>query len=165
MRILVLVCLLAFPLACGGTPGGDNVTVRAIVDGDTIVLTDGRRVRLVQMDAPEPAKGECYSRAATRELERLIPVGTDIELETDPALDAADEFGRTLAYVQRDGTNVNVELVRRGAAAPWFYQGVRGRHAAQLLLAADEARRHDRGLWGACPGTVFDPRHPVQARP
>jgi micrococcal nuclease len=165
VRILVLASLLAFPLACGGTPRGDNATVRTIVDGDTIVLTDGRRVRLVQLDAPEPDQAECYSRAATRELAKLIPAGTDIELETDPALGAADEFGRTLAYVQRGGTNVNVELVRRGAAAPWFYEGVRGRHAAQLLLAADEARRHDRGLWGACPGAVLDPRHPAQARP
>ena len=165
MRILVLACLLAFPLGCGGTPGSGDATVRAVVDGDTIVLTDGRHVRLVQLDAPEADEGECYSRHATRELETLIPAGTDIELETDPSLDEEDEFGRTLAYLQRNGTNINVELVRRGAAAPWFYDGIRGRYAAQLLLAAAEARRHNRGLWRACPETVFDPLHRVQTQP
>jgi micrococcal nuclease len=165
VRILVLACLLAFPLGCGGTPGGGDATVRAVVDGDTIVLTDGRHVRLVQLDAPEADEGECYSRRAAHELETLIPAGTAIEIETDPALDEEDEFGRTLAYLHRNGTNINVELVSRGAAAPWFYDGVRGRYAAQLLLAARDARRNDRGLWRACPETILDPLHRVQTQP
>jgi len=41
---------------------------------------------------------------------------------------------------------VNVELVRLGAAAPYFYRGVRGRHADELLAAARAARAARRGL-------------------
>jgi micrococcal nuclease len=165
VRILAVACLLAFPLACGGTHGGREATVRHVVDGDTIVLTDGSRVRLVQLDAPEIHAGECFARPARRALEALIPQGTDIEVETDPALDQQDEFDRVLAYVWKDDTNINLELVRLGAAAPWFYRGDRGRHADELLAAGRAAREQRRGLWGFCPETDLDPLHPIEARP
>jgi micrococcal nuclease len=166
VRMLALALLLVFPLACGGTHGGARTgTVARVLDGDTIVLEDGRHVRLVQLDAPETDEHECYAQAATRVLARLVPVGSEVEIETDPALDKVDRFGRTLAYVQKDGANINLELVREGAAAPWFYQGDRGRYATQLLQAAGKARREELGLWGACPGTTLDPLHSIDARP
>lgn len=165
VRILALALLLALPLACGGTAGGRGATVLGVIDGDTIVLADGRHVRLVQLDAPETDEGECYAWPAKRALEALIPAGTVIEVETDPALDREDEFRRLLAYVWKEETNVNLELVRRGAAAPWFYEGDRGRHADELLAAGRDAKTHLRGLWRECPETVFDPLHAVQTRP
>jgi micrococcal nuclease len=165
MRVLLIVALLACPLGCGGTDeGGGSATVARVLDGDTIVLADGRHVRLVQLDAPETDEGECYAQEAERVLARLIPPGTEVELETDPALDRRDRFGRTLAYVRRDGANVNLELVRRGAASAWFYEGDRGRYAADFLGAAREAKRHRRGLWGVCPHTRFDPLQSLEAR-
>ena len=66
-----------------------------------------------------------------------------------------------LRYVRRGGVNVNFELVRRGAAAPYFYRGDRGRHASALMLGATTARAAKRGLWRACPGTTLDPDHAV----
>ncbi len=165
MRILAVACLLAFPLACGGTHGGRGATVREVVDGDTIVLTDGSRVRLVQLDAPEIDDGECYARASEDALEALIPRGAGITLETDPGLDRRDEFDRILAYVWKDDTNINLELVRLGAAAPWFFHGDRGRYADEFLDAGREAKQQRRGLWRRCPATVFDPLHAVRARP
>jgi micrococcal nuclease len=163
-RILVLT-LLVFPLACGGTHAGFSPTGRVaqVLDGDTIVLMDGRHVRLVQLDAPETDDNECYAEEAKRVLERLLPRGTEVSIEQDPALDQRDRFGRTLAYVKRNSTNINLELVRAGAAAPWFYQGERGRHAGELLATARRAEMKKRGLWGACRGTVLDPLHPVEA--
>jgi endonuclease YncB( thermonuclease family) len=107
-------------------------------------------VRLVQIDAPELGDGECYARASLRWLQRLTPPGTAVELEADPRLDDVDRFGRLLRYVKVDDTNVNVELVRRGAAAPYFFRGERGRHAEELLDAVAESRSQDRGMWGSC---------------
>jgi endonuclease YncB( thermonuclease family) len=142
-------------------PAQQAVRVGRIVDGDTLELTDGRRVRLVQIDTPELGEGECYSEAAARDLARLAPQEARIRLEADPALDQLDRYGRLLRYVVRGQMNVNVELVRRGAASPWFYDGDRGRYAATLLAAAQRAKAAKRGLWGACPETRLDPLNAV----
>jgi len=107
-------------------------------------------VRLVQVDAPELGEGECYARAARRELERLAPRGTRIDLERDPRLDDTDRYGRLLRYVHAAELNVNVELVRRGAATPYLRDGEEGRYADELLDAVDEAQDARRGMWSAC---------------
>jgi micrococcal nuclease len=164
MRLLFLVFLTLCSLACGAAQGGSSSTVREVLDGDTIVLEDGRHVRLVQLDAPETDERECYADQAKTMLSRLIPPGTEVDVETDPALDKLDRYGRTLAYVEKDGTNINLELVRQGAAAPWFFHGDRGRYASDFLAAAEDARARRRGLWGACPGTSLDPLRSVAAR-
>ena len=44
-----------------------------------------------------------------------------------------DRYGRRLRYVTKRGTNLNVQLVRIGAATIRFYEGERGRYADQLL--------------------------------
>jgi micrococcal nuclease len=169
-RTLVLA-LVTVALAAGcavrgeETPktGAAEVTVERIVDGDTLALADGRHVRLVQIDAPEEEDGECYAEEAAAELEELIPPGSVVELETDQALDEVDRFGRLLRYVVEGETNANLELVRRGAAAPWFFDGDRGRYADELLGAAKRAKESRRGLWAACPRARLDSEHGIDA--
>jgi micrococcal nuclease len=135
--------------------------VGSVVDGDTLTLRDGRRIRLVQIDTPELGSGECYSRAARTALLRLTPIGGRVVLEADAALDRVDRYGRLLRYLRRGAVNVNLELVRRGAAAPYFYRGDRGRYASRLMAAARAAKASKRGLWKACPATRLDPYAPV----
>ena len=134
-----------------------------VVDGDTLVVRSGARVRLVQVDAPE-AGGECHAGASTRELARLAPPGARVVLEADSRLDRVDAFGRLLRYVHVGGRNVNVELVRRGAATPWFYRGERGRYASLLLGAVRDARAERRGLWSACR-VSWAPDRPLETAP
>ena len=149
-------------------PSGANVLASGIVasvtDGDTLRLADNRRIRLVQIDAPELPAGECYSEQALDELTRLAPVGTNVALRLDRALDAKDEHGRVLAYVTYGKRNLNLQLVEMGAAAPYFFRGDRGQYAEDLMRAARRAQAAGRGLWGACPGTNLDPSRPVNAR-
>jgi endonuclease YncB( thermonuclease family) len=123
--------------------------VDRVVDGDTIELRNGRRVRLVQIDAPE-ASGECFGAEAGAMLGSILPPGTRVTLEGDPALDDVDRFGRLLRYVRKGRANVNLQLVKRGAASVWFFDGDRGRYADRLLEAARSARDRERGAWGAC---------------
>ena len=151
------LCVLGLPVVGVALAATQPARVRAINDGDTLTLTDGRKVRLVQIDSPELGRGECYSSAARRALLALVPVGTHVTLEADPRLDQIDRYGRLLRYVRRNGLNVNVELVRRGAAVPYFYDGDRGRYASLLLQAARAAKAARRGLWGACPQATLDP--------
>ena len=138
--------------------------VAFVADGDTLRLAGGRSVRLVQIDAPE-AVAECFGRESARALATLAPPGTKLELERDPRLDARDRFGRLLRYVHADGQNLNVRLVERGAAAPYFFRGSRGRYADNLLAAAEAARSKRRGLWGSCPLATLAPGLALDAGP
>ena len=152
---------------CGSTSESvapKSAVVERVGDGDTLDVRSGARVRLVQIDAPELGEHECYARESKRELERLAPPGVRIELEQDPALDDVDRYGGLLRYVEIEGMNVNVELVRRGAAAPYFRRGDRGRYADELLDAVGEARVSRRGMWGTCR-VEWDPEGPVSTQP
>ncbi len=165
-RLMAAVAITALTVGAGylksGTtsPSGSGA-VAAVYDGDTLTLRDGRRIRLVQIDTPELGTGECYSRAARTALLNLAPPGVGVVLEADVALDKVDRYGRLLRYIRRNGSNVNLELVRRGAATPYFYRGDRGRYASRLMAAARAARAAKRGLWRACPRTRLNPYAPV----
>jgi endonuclease YncB( thermonuclease family) len=123
--------------------------IARVIDGDTLETADGRRIRLVQVDAPENS-GECYGAQATAALEALLPAGSQIGLERDPLLDGVDRYGRQLRYVFKGRRNLNIVLVRRGAASVWFFDGDRGRYADRLLATARSAKARKRGAWGAC---------------
>lgn len=138
--------------------------ISRVVDGDTVDLSNGARIRLVQIDTPEVYfDSECYGREASALVKRLLPAGTGVRLFSEPATDRVDQYGRLLRYVvrARDGLNVNVRLVAVGAAAPYFYAHRRGRYAARLDLLARRARARKLGLWRQCPGTPYDPYRAV----
>jgi endonuclease YncB( thermonuclease family) len=159
----VLLCGIS-PFATGSPANPSPYRVDHVVDGDTIALTNGQRVRLVQIDTPEiHTRSECYGAQASAITKRLLPRGTAIRLASEPATDRVDQYRRLLRYVirVRDGLNVNVHLVALGAAAPYFYDGRRGSYATVLERVATKARAKKLGLWGACPGTHYTPNDPV----
>jgi micrococcal nuclease len=132
-----------------------------------VTLRNGQRVRLVQIDTPEVYFGtECYGRQASAVTKRLMPPGTPVRLYPEPATDRVDAYGRLLRYVvrARDNLNVNVQLVRLGAAAPYFYEGRRGRYARLLDRLAHIARAKKLGLWRACPHTPYNPYEGIDTR-
>ena len=151
--LVAAISVVVSVAGCGETETAiaeEDAIVQRVADGDSLVLRGGARVRLLQIDAPELGEGECYGRDALRGLARMLQPGDVVVLEADPRLDRVDRYERLLRYVHSASTNVNVELVRRGVATPFFRRGERGRHADALLDAADDARGERRGLWGAC---------------
>jgi endonuclease YncB( thermonuclease family) len=124
-------------------------SVSRIVDGDTLTLGSGQRVRLVQIDMPEIYFGGSATDAPPRADEATVPEVARVRLLAEPATDRVDQYGRLLRYVMRvrDGLNVNVRLVAIGAAAPYFYQGRRGRYASRLEVLARRARAKRLGHW------------------
>ena len=109
------------------TTAGFATTARVarVIDGDTIDLADGTRVRLVQIDTPELGTGECYSRAAGRELRALLPGGRRGRPRGRSASRPVHRYGAYCA-TSSQRRNLNVELVHRGAATVRFYDGDRG---------------------------------------
>jgi micrococcal nuclease len=160
-----LVVLALLVVSAAGAATAQFARIQYVIDGDTVVLANGEHVRLVQIDAPEVQERECYGAAARSLLRRLLPPGTTVRVEADPRLDQVDRYGRLLRYIFRGPVNLNLELVRQGAATVWFYDHDRGRYATQLLRAGLAARAAHRGLWGACPRTPFDPYHAANTGP
>lgn len=144
-----------------------TATVERVSSGDQLRLTDGRTVRLAQIDTPD--SGQCGAAAAKNRLARLLPPGSPIELQSEPANAARDAQGRTLAYVvvTRAGSaiNLNLALVRAGLAQPLWESGNKGVYAAQLTRTAQRASAAGAGVWGACPRARLDASGALQTGP
>jgi micrococcal nuclease len=145
--------ILPGPVAAG-LPDGVDVVIERVVDGDTVIVSGGRRVRLIGVDTPETKDPRrpvgCFGREASRFTTSLLPAGTVVRLVGDVEED--DQYGRLLAYVYRraDGLFVNAELVRRGYAEPLTIPPNLA-HSDEFVALAAEARLAGRGLWAACP--------------
>lgn len=92
--------------------------VSRVIDGDTIVLENDERVRLLGIDAPE--RGEFYFNEAKEFLENEI-LNKSIRLEF--VGERQDKYYRTLAYIHFDNENINVKIVENGFANYYFYDG------------------------------------------
>jgi endonuclease YncB( thermonuclease family) len=138
------------------------VMVTKIYDGDTITLSTGEKVRLLQIDTPELSPAECYGEEARSVLVSLLGASEQITLKADPKLDKIDRYGRLLRYVFVGNTNINLKLVELGAAAPYFYRGEKGQYSTQMLKAAQIAKSKNLGLWKKCPGTALSPTYAVR---
>lgn len=161
MRRLLLATLTAL-LTLTFAPTHANVTITSITDGDTIRLSDGTSVRLLQIDSPELRGNECYATEAQKALAKLINRSGKIKLTTDPNLDEVDRYGRVLRYLFIGKRNINLEMVRIGAAAPYFYRAERGIYSEKLLKLAQTAQANKRGIWGACPNSKLEPTRALE---
>ena len=122
--------------------------VRHVIDGDTVVLANGERVRMIGINAPELASDhrteEPYSleaRLALREMVEGKPVRLVFDRERN------DDYGRTLAYIElADGTDVQHELVARGyAVAIAISPNLNRLH--RYIEIEETARESGAGLW------------------
>lgn len=137
-------------------PPGDQTLVERIIDGDTIVVAGGERVRLIGIDTPEVDQDACYAAEATGFIGSIIPTGELVRLVYDVEL--YDRFDRTLAYVYRleDGLFVNAEIVAQGYAQILTIPP-NVAHAEEFLELQQQAREAGRGLWSACATTTTVP--------
>lgn len=133
-----------------------EATVGWICDGDTIVLSDQTKVRLLAIDAPELDQ-EPYGPIARSALARLIPPGTPITLRLGP--NRIDKFNRTLAYVYNaDGECVNAKMASLGYVTVEVYHGENTGPALHIRAAGAMARLHHEGFWST-GGFIVPPRH------
>lgn len=132
------------------TTGRVQALVTRVIDGDTIEIEGGLKVRYIGIDTPEPVHPskpiECYGQEASARNKQLVE-GKVVELEKD--VSETDRYDRLLRYIYVDGQMVNELLVREGYAQVSTYPPD-VRYADLFLAAQQEARDTNRGLWDAC---------------
>ncbi|HXG35670.1 MAG TPA: thermonuclease family protein [Dehalococcoidia bacterium] len=136
------------PAAPTSAPIGlPTARVIRVIDGDTIEIEGGQRVRYIGMDTPESTtERECFGVEATGRNTELV-LNKTVALERD--VSETDRYGRLLRYVWADGQMVNEVLVREGyAQVATFPPDVK--YVDRLLGAQREAREQNLGLWAAC---------------
>lgn len=120
--------------------------VSKIIDGDTIELEDGVRVRYIGINAPEMTT-KCYAQEAT-DFNRQLVEGKSVTLEKD--ISETDKYDRLLRYVYLDGVMVNEKLVAEGFAQVATYPPD-VKYASRFLAAQKQAKLDKLGLWSKCP--------------
>lgn len=132
-----------------------KVLVISVIDGDTIEINSGIRVRLIGIDTPEtkhPKKPvECFGKEASSETKRILEK-KEVILQKD--VSESDKYQRLLRYVFlpiEDGKLlfVNDYLIREGFARTLTYPPD-VKYNEQFLKAQSEAKVNNRGLWGKC---------------
>ena len=138
-----------------------DIVVKRAVDGDTLLLEDGERVRLIGIDTPEMHESDKLYRDSQRtgqdirmikelgrrawQFTKNLAEGRRVSLEFD--VEKYDKYGRILAYVYlKDGTFVNAKIIQEGYASLMTIPP-NVKYAELFLKLYREARDNRRGLW------------------
>lgn len=126
-----------------------KVKVVRVVDGDTVEIEGGKKIRYIGIDTPETVDPRrsvgCFGKEAARKNKELVE-GKEVKLEKD--VSETDKFGRLLRYVWVGELLVNDYLVREGFAHASSYPPDI-KYQEQFQEAERAAREEKRGLWGA----------------
>ena len=139
------------PVATASLPS--SAVVARVIDGDTVELADGRRVRYLGIDTPELRKrvGQSWVYApepfaeAAAAANRTLVEGRTVRLEYDAR--PYDRYNRLLAYIYVGETFVNAELLARGLARVLIIPP-NVRHAEECEALQRQARQQRAGMWG-----------------
>jgi micrococcal nuclease len=127
----------------------EQVLVERVVDGDTLVISGGDRVRLIGVDTPEtkhPNKPPEPFGAEAAEFTRRMVEGKQVELRYDTR-ETTDRYGRTLAYVYVDGHFLNELLIREGLARALTNYPFDAAMKQVFRAAEASAKAQRRGIW------------------
>jgi len=121
----------------------DKFKVVKVLDGDTIVIDTGEKVRYLGIDAPEP--NDAYGTSSTKYNDGLV---SDKEVKLEYDYEKIDKYGRTLAYVWVDEVLVNEKMVEEGFANVYTIPRTRKlKYIDRLNQAQQWAKDHHNGMW------------------
>jgi len=122
-------------------PRSEELRLEKVNDGDTIILSNGERVRYIGIDTPE--ESDPFFWEATKANKEMLS-GKQISLEYD--IETKDDRERTLAYVWVDSLFVNAELIKKGLA--WVYTHPPNlKYRDYLCSLQTQARKAKIGIW------------------
>jgi micrococcal nuclease len=122
--------------------------VTDVIDGDTLDLDDGQRIRLIGVNTPE--RDQPYYEEARGFLQGRVE-GKQVEIEYD--VERTDQYDRTLAYLWLGGVLVNQEILTQGYANSLIFPPNQ-RYEEFFLLAEQSAQDAGIGLWRPAEHTV-----------
>lgn len=129
-------------------PGYSYHTIKTVYDGDTVVLEDGRKIRLLGINTPEVRHRDKDADAGGEEAKQWLInklQNTKIRLQTDEEL--TDKYKRTLGHLFTENKeHINLELVKAGLAEISIYPP-NLLYTAELLAAQQQAERAKIGIW------------------
>jgi len=143
VKLFVIVTSLLL-LICGCAAPADTVKVVEVIDGDTITIEGGYRVRYIGIDTPEVYPVAEDFGIEAWEANRALVEGKEVHLERD--VSETDRYGRLLRYIYVNGIFVNAELVRLGLAEAKAYPPDT-KYQDYLGELETEAREAERGMW------------------
>jgi len=129
-------------------PGYNFYRVKTVYDGDTVVLEDGRKIRLLGINTPEVQHKEKMADAGGEDAKAWLInklQHTRVRLEVDA--EKTDKYGRTLAHLFSEAKeHINLSLVKAGLAAISIYPP-NLLYVNELLAAEKKAERDKLGIW------------------
>lgn len=136
---------------CGPTLG----VVDRVIDGDTILLETGERVRYILVNTPEitDGKNECWGSESSA-FNGMLVVGREITIEYDQ--ECEDKYGRLLAYVSVDELEINRTLLEQGHACLLHIPPNGDARHAEYQALEDGAKQAGLGMWSACATVACD---------
>ncbi len=146
LAILVAGSLLVF-MEFAPT-SNETFEVSQIIDGDTIRLSTGEKVRLIGINSPE--RDQPYYAEATQKLSELIG-DNQVTLKKD--VTDKDQYGRLLRYIYVNDSFVNLEMVKQGYAISYPFPP-NTKHVDEFEDAEEEARNSQIGIWAPSPFTL-----------
>lgn len=119
----------------------EKVRVARVIDGDTIEVEGGKKVRYIGIDCPE--KGKPFSDEASAANRELVE-GRVVTLVKD--VSEKDVFGRLLRYVYVGEVFVNAKLIKEGLAEATPYPPDVA-HEDEFKELEREAKNLSKGMW------------------
>ncbi|MFA6164025.1 MAG: thermonuclease family protein [Methylobacter sp.] len=129
-------------------PGYDFYRIKTVYDGDTVLLEDGRKIRLLGINTPEVQHRDKKADAGGDEAKRWM-IGklqnTKVRLETDA--EKTDKYDRTLAHLFTEKKeHINLQLVEAGLAEVSIYPP-NLLYVDELVRAQNQAEQSKLGIW------------------
>lgn len=142
--------------------------VKEVIDGDTFIIGDGSRVRMLGIDAPEmrrSGKMDNDSKRTGQDQKTISVLGErsfrylkdliekeNVFMVKENNYEDKDKYGRLLRYIYlEDGTFINGKMVEDGYAQ--VYRKFDLSKKQELIAMENDARRNKRGLWDSIEGT------------
>jgi len=144
-----------------------NIFVKKVIDGDTLILSNGERVRFIGIDTPELYESDKLYRDSKRSgvpVRKIMRMGELAYEFTKEACDRKyvrlefdneryDKYGRVLAFIfLEDGRMLNELIIQEGYGLAYLRFYFKQEYKDRFIKAENEAKKQKKGLWKMSPG-------------